>query len=156
MVFLIVIMSHSSLCLMKNLLKCVLVIDGNPESGQGIKKYLLDNNLVKDVAVAQNTWAALNYIKQRLAVGKSLPNITFIDMDLPHKGAYEYLNKIHSQFGKSPEREVYLLSSSSDTNDIIKASMNPLSSGVINKPVTDREIGVIAYDYVKKYFENVA
>ncbi len=141
---------------MKNLLKSVLVIDANSESGRGIERFLLDNNLAKDVAVAHNTWTALNYLKQRLAVGKPLPNLTFIDIDLPHLSAWDFLKKFDEQIGESHQHEIYLLSDSNNTNDLIKASINPLSSGVINKPVTDREISRIAYNYAKKYTQNVA
>lgn len=141
---------------MKNILKSVLIIDGNPDSGLGIKRFLLDNNLANDVALAHNAWTALNFLKQRLAVGKSLPNLTFIDIDLPHLSAWDFLEKLDTQIGKSPLHEIYLLSASNNTNEIIRASVNPLSSGVINKPVTDREIGRIAYDYAKRYTQKVA
>lgn len=141
---------------MKNLLKSVLVIDGNPDSGRGIERFLLDNNLANEVAVAHNAWTALNYLKQRLAVGKPLPNLTFVDVDLPHLSAYDFLDKLDEQIGESRHHEIYLLSASNSTNDLIKASVNPLSSGVINKPVTDREISRIAYEYAKRYTQNVA
>lgn len=141
---------------MKNLLKSVLVIDGNPDSGHGIKRFLLDNNLAKDVAVAHNAWTALNYLKQRLAVGKPLPNLTFVDIDLPHLSAWDFLEKFSNQIGECELHKIYLLSSSNNTKEIIKASLNPLSSGVINKPVTESEIGRIAYDYARRYTQNVA
>lgn len=141
---------------MKNLLNSVLVVDHSYESGRKIENIIKENNIATDIAVAYNSWTALNYLKQRLAVGKPLPNLTFIDIDLPQLSAWDFLSQLKDQIGITPYHEIYLLSSDSSTDDMIKAGINPLAAGIINKPVTDREINNIALEYAKRNMSDVA
>lgn len=141
---------------MKYLLRSVLIVDPQVQSGRDIEAYIREHNIAKEVAVARDGWSALNYMKQRLSVGKPLPNLTLLDTDSPHFNAWEFLDTLSEELEHSVFHQVYLLCGDVPMNDMIRARMNPMTEGIINKPVTDVEIDRIAIQYAQKFLQNVA
>lgn len=137
---------------MKNLIESVLLIEANPETARQNEMMIENTNLVYQIAVAYNADNAMNYIHQRLSVGKDLPSIILLDIHLPDASAWDFLNKLQLQFLNKEFPEIYLLSEDSNTQDAIRGSVHHLTKGIINLPLTDWEITKI----LNKYKEQVA
>jgi len=141
---------------MKKRIGSVLLVDANKKSAHTNEAMVKATNLVNHVAVAYNAENGINYIKQRLAVGKELPNIILIDINLPGMNSWEFLDVFKTKFVGSYAHEIYLLSNGSKTTDVIKGSMHPLTHGVINMPIIDWEINQILLNYLDRFELNVA
>lgn len=141
---------------MKKQIGSVLLIDANKKSAHINEAMVKATNLVDHVAVAYNAENAINYIKQRLAVGKDLPNIILVDINLPGMSSWDFLEVFKTKFVDSYTHEIFLLSNGSNTNDVIKGSMHSLTQGVINMPIIDWEINQILVNYSERFELNVA
>ncbi len=134
---------------MKNKIESVLLIDSNVEATRTNEKIFKATNLINHIAIAYNTENAINYVKQRLAVGKGLPNIIFLNINLPEMSGWDFLEKFSSQFMDSYKHLVYLINYNPNANDLIKGSLHPLTQGVINSPMVDFEIEQILRKHIQ-------
>lgn len=141
---------------MKDLIESVLLIQGNPKTARQNEMIIENTNLVYQIAVAYNADNALNYIRQRLSVGKTLPSIILIDIYLPESSVWGILDKIQSSFIDKEFPEIYLLGYDSNAQEIIKGSVHPLTKGIINLPLMDWEITKILNKYKQQLAYNVA
>lgn len=141
---------------MKKPLDSVLLIDANKQSAHINEEMVKATNLVKHVAVAYNAENAINYINQRLTVGKELPNIILIDINLPGLSCWNFLDSFKKRFVDSYKHEIFLLSNGSNTNDVIRGSMHSLTQGVINMPIIEWEINQILLNYSERFKIRVA
>ena len=141
---------------MKNLIESVLLIEGNPKSARQNEMIIENTNLVYQIAVAYNADNAMNYIRQRLSVGKELPSIILLDIHLPSSSGWNFLDKLQLQHLGKELPEIYLLGYDSNAHDIIKGSVHPLTKGIINLPLMDWEITKILNNYDNQLAYNVA
>ncbi|NEN25494.1 hypothetical protein G3O08_18540 [Cryomorpha ignava] len=141
---------------MKKRIDSVLLIDSNKQSAHINEEMIKATNLVGYVAVAYNAQNAVSYLKQRLAVGKDLPNIILLDINLPGVSSWDFLEIFETQFVDSYNHEIYLMSNDSNTKDVIKGSMHSLTQGVVNLPIIDWEINQILVNYSERYELHVA
>ena len=141
---------------MNKRIESVLLIDANKQSAHQNEEMIKATNLVEFVAVAYNAENAINYINQRIAVGKELPNIILLDINLPGMSSWEFLEIFKTQFINSYKHEIFLLSNGSNTTDVIKGSMHTLTQGVVNMPIIDWEINEILVNYLERFELHVA
>lgn len=141
---------------MNKRIESVLLIDANKQSAHLNEEMIKATNLVDHVAVAYNAENAINYINQRVAVGKELPNIILLDINLPGMSSWDFLEMFKTQFVDSYKHEIFLLSNGSNTSDVIKGSMHTLTQGVVNMPIIDWEINQILVNYSERFELHVA
>lgn len=141
---------------MNKRIESVLLIDANKQSAHMNEEMVKATKLVEHVAVAYNAQNAINYINQRLEMGKDLPNIILLDINLPGMSSWDFLEMFKTRFVDAYKHEIYLLSNGSNTNDVIRGSMHSLTQGVMNMPIINWEINQILVNYSERFELHVA
>ncbi|GEO04943.1 hypothetical protein AAE02nite_26070 [Adhaeribacter aerolatus] len=78
---------------------------------------------------------------------KDLPDIIFLDLNMPHVNGWEFLESF-KQLSQEKALEkclIYILTSSLDISDIDKAYGNQLVKGYIHKPISLEDIQAIIH-----------
>ena len=119
----------------------ILIIDDD-EINNFIAARLIDKIPVKTlVSTRLNGLEGLNYIKTNLNDAEKLPDIIFLDINMPVMNGWEFLDEyeqIKPQLGK--EICINMLSSSVYNDDIEKAKTYHTVNKFISKPLTVEKI----------------
>jgi CheY-like chemotaxis protein len=111
----------------------ILLIDDN-ELDQFINSTLLNRSeLVENTISFTSAIEALKYLKD---VGKEFPEVILLDIKMPEMCGFEFL----AEYAKitNPLKEmcrVFMLSSSHDPVDVMRAKESPLVIDYLNKPL---------------------
>lgn len=115
----------------------ILIIDDD-EINNFIAARLINKIPVKtDIHTRLNGLEGLNYIKENLIAQENLPDIIFLDINMPIMNGWEFLDEFESL--KSQIKKdvcVNMLSSSVYNDDITKAQMYTTVNKFISKPLT--------------------
>lgn len=115
------------------------IIDDDPIFVFGSKILLRNNSFASNIVVCQNGKEGLDTIVSMLEKGEVLPEVIFLDLNMPIMDGWEFLE----EFGKLPNVQnikIYILSSSIDSRDIEKAKQYCIVNDFIAKPLTDSKI----------------
>ena len=119
----------------------ILIIDDD-EINNFIAARLIDKLPVKaDINTRLNGLEGLNYIKSNIEKQEHLPDIIFLDINMPIMNGWEFLEEfenIKSQIHK--EVCINMLSSSVYNDDITKAKTYSSVNKFISKPLTVEKI----------------
>jgi CheY-like chemotaxis protein len=80
---------------------------------------------------------ALIWLKGLLDRHEPLPDILFLDIRMPEITGFELLEKLLQDYPQEDLKRMrtYMLTSSLDENDNVRASKNPLVQGFLGKPL---------------------
>ncbi|HCO84367.1 MAG TPA: response regulator [Arenibacter sp.] len=123
----------------------ICIIDDDPIFVFGSKILLRNNSFASDYLVCQNGKEALDVITPLIESEESLPEVIFLDLNMPIMDGWEFLD----EFGKLSEENnirIYILSSSVDSRDIERAKNYGMVNGFIAKPLTDAKIKELAQE----------
>ena len=117
------------------------IIDDDPISVFGIKRSMKETNFSDDVVVYTNGQDALDGLTKMINEGKKLPSIIFLDLNMPIMDGWEFLD----DFIKIPNTNtasviIFIVSSSMDPRDIIKAKSYNMVSNYILKPILRKDL----------------
>ncbi|MCK0190020.1 response regulator [Arenibacter sp. F20364] len=115
------------------------IIDDDPIFVFGSKVLLRNNGFASSIIVCQNGKEALEVIIPLLESGEGLPEVIFLDLNMPIMDGWEFLDEF-SKLPKVQGTRVYILSSSIDFRDIERAKEYDIVSDFVAKPLTDRKI----------------
>ncbi|MEI7802812.1 MAG: response regulator [Bacteroidota bacterium] len=119
-------------------LKHVLLIDDNEIDNYISKIMITRKNLTEKISVAASAIEALEYLETLLNKPEEFPDVIFLDINMPQMDGFGFLE----EYSKFPEHvtanvSVYMLTSSSDPNDIERATQNPMVKKYFSKPLTE-------------------
>ena len=123
----------------------ICIIDDDPIFVFGSKILLRNNSFASDYLVCRNGKEALDVITPLIESEESLPEVIFLDLNMPIMDGWEFLD----EFGKLSEENnirIYILSSSVDSRDIARAKNYGMVNGFIAKPLTDAKIKELAQE----------
>jgi len=106
-----------------------------------------DAALIVNVQEAWSGQVALDYFaelnKEEDPLSK-LPNLILLDLNMPVMGGWEFLELFSTNYPHFVERiKIFVLSSSINPEDRIRASKEPLVEAFLYKPLNDRDIEII-------------
>ncbi len=125
---------------------CVLLIDDN-DIDNFINERMITTNLFSNRVIVKNSGeSALNYLRENAEMGKNLPQIIFLDLNMPVMDGFAFLSEYESLSDKVKNNcKVIVLSSSISPEDINRASTNPLVVKYVNKPLNEKYLAAINF-----------
>ena len=100
------------------------------------RKLLESTGLAKHIQSFYNGSEAINYFKDQNNTHETLPDVIFLDINMPIMNGWEFLEEYHKIYNKLPKLiVVYVVSSSIDSNDMQKSREYKTVSDYLVKPI---------------------
>jgi len=124
--------------------KSVLIIDNDPIYRTISQKIIEKLDLAETIFVEKNGYTAIDFIINVLATKSKLPEIIFLDIEMPVMNGWEFMDeycKIENTLLKGIE--IYIVSSSISKLDKDKAKSYSEIKDFISKPLTIENLKTI-------------
>ena len=130
-----------------NFLDIAFVVDDDPIHQFGMKVLLKKVKFSNEVMVFHNGQEAMDALMQLLDKGEKLPSIIFLDLNMPIKDGWGFLD----DFVKIPHQNrkkvvIYVVSSSINPSDKEKAKNYEVVSNYIVKPIDEKQLTQVLDD----------
>jgi len=86
---------------------------------------------------------AIEYIRENLEHAENLPQLVFLDINMPGMNGWQFLEEFRSLQSDNYLPVIYMASSSTDSTDINKAKTYEELFGYIVKPISREELAEI-------------
>lgn len=123
--------------IMRQLVGKVLIIDDDKATNVLTKRVVNRHQAFGEVMVIQNAQSALDYLLSIFESAISLPELIFLDINMPYMNGWEFLNeleKVYQKFAK--EIKIILLSTSSIPEEKKFSTKYPMVDDFIKKPLS--------------------
>lgn len=102
---------------------------------------LKKTDLVNKIILFSNGLKAINFIKDEISNVENIPDVLFLDINMPVMDGWEFLKEYLLIKPMIPKTVViYMVSSSVDERDVLKAKGISALSGYIVKPISTQNI----------------
>lgn len=123
---------------MKNI-NVACIIDDDPIFVLGTKRLMELSEFSGETLVFSNGELALNAITEMIAKKESLPEIIFLDINMPVMDGWDFLEEFETLSG-TENVTIYVLSSSVDPADAERARSYPHVKDYITKPLNREKL----------------
>ena len=125
----------------------VLLVDDNPGTNVLNADIIREAADVEELVCTESASEALHLLNERKAQGKSMPDLIFLDVMMPQRSGWDFLNDYQNAFGETRKGSVVMLTSSTNVRDVIKCAVHPEIQDYITKPLSDMEAKRIVAQY---------
>jgi len=134
---------------MTNQLKCIMLVDDNPDDNFFHEREIKKAN-ASTVVIEKNTgMEALEYLKSKKANSDMLPDLIFLDINMPGMNGWDFLQEYELLDKKLQSSEIIIMLTTSDNaDDVARAKAWSFVADYIAKPLTEE----IMKGIIKKYF----
>lgn len=124
--------------------KSVMLVDDNEIDNIINEKIIEANSFAEKILVFQTGQEALDYLKENQEKEKELPEIVFLDINMPIMDGFQFLNDFE-QFSETvlEKCKIIMLSSSISPKDIDRAASSRYVKKYLNKPLNARYLEAI-------------
>jgi CheY-like chemotaxis protein len=135
---------------MKKPLSCVMLVDDNHSDNFFHDREIKKNNPLTTVIFKYSGSEALEYLRSTETTKSILPDLIFLDINMPGMNGWEFLDEYHLLNKNIQSRVIVVMLTTSDNpDDEAKAKNWDFISDFITKPLTKE----IMEDIVDKYFK---
>lgn len=117
----------------------IYIIDDDPIHVFLVKKYLSKLGIENDTVVLKNGKEAFEYLKKVIIKSEKLPELIFLDINMPIWDAWQFLAE-YPKLKIKKNIAIYLLTSSICKEDYEKAEEYGLNNKYITKPIAIEKI----------------
>ncbi len=134
---------------MKHKLRCILLIDDNPDDNFFHERVIRKNNYTNCVIAKESAEDALDYLKAFDENQASEIDLIFLDINMPRMNGWDFLDE-YNKLDKELQRGVIviMLTTSDNPDDIQKAMKWGFTNDFKTKPLTKKMMDEI----IDKYF----
>lgn len=135
---------------MKKQLRCVMLIDDNPDDNFFHSRVIKKNRFTDCVIAHESAKDALDSLKSKSKDDPEQIDIIFLDINMPGMNGWEFLEE-YNKLDKSLQNSIIIvmLTTSEDPKDKLKAQQWGFMSDFKTKPLTKE----IMSEIVEKYFK---
>ena len=125
-------------------IKTCCIIDDDPIFIYGTKRMIKETDFCNSVIVFNNGEDALMGLKEAYKIDLELPQVIFLDLNMPIMNGWEFLDELIKLPNTSLNNTViYVTSSSVDPRDIERVKEYELISNYILKPITPNDLETV-------------
>ena len=142
-----------------NKINCALLVDDSKSTNFYNKKVIEVSGEIDHVFEVENGLEALDYIHQKGKFNAThpIPNIIFLDINMPKMNGFEFLKK----YAELPKKKrsntiVVILSTSNWQRDKIKAIESNLVYDFMEKPLKEDDFKKVSDYYQEKYIQKAS
>lgn len=122
----------------------VLLVEDDPITVMVCDRILKMNNFGDSIITKINGQEAMNYLHELINNSEALPEIIFLDINMPVMNGWDFLNELKSLKSKiSAPPKVYMLSSTVDPEDSKRSKFYEEVIGFISKPLKKEHLEAI-------------
>ncbi|MBD3663770.1 response regulator [Sulfitobacter aestuariivivens] len=126
----------------------ILLVDDDEVTNLLHKRLIRRSGQVKEVAVATDGLEALDYLRSRIAAKAPLPELIFLDINMPRMGGFEFLEKYAElDLDGEIQQVIVMLSTSLLSADHMRAEADPNVKCFIDKPISPTEFVEILSEF---------
>lgn len=117
------------------------IIDDDPISVFGMKRSMKKVNFAKTIEVYHNGQEAIDGITSMVEAGQQIPSVIFLDLNMPIMDGWEFLeNFIKIPNYNTDSVTIFIVSSSVNPRDIIRAKEYSIVNNYILKPIKPEDL----------------
>jgi len=126
------------------------IIDDDDIFIYGTRRVMQELNFCENISVFKNGQEAIDGIKEHIKLGKELPDVILLDINMPIMNGWDFLEELAQTPNLNKNKVLlYLISSSVDPVDIDRAKKIELVTNYFIKPITPKQVKEI----LKEFFD---
>jgi CheY-like chemotaxis protein len=124
-----------------NKINTFCIIDDDPIYQFTTSLLLKKSDLVNKITLFSNGLEAINFLKNEMGNIENIPDILFLDVNMPVMDGWEFLEEYLLIKPMIPKKIViYMVTSSVDEKDVLRAKNISALSGYLVKPISSQKI----------------
>lgn len=124
------------------------IIDDDDIFIYGTRRVMQELNFCENISVFKNGQEAIDGIKEHIKLGKELPDIILLDINMPIMNGWDFLEELAQTPNLNKDKVLlYLISSSVDPVDIDRAKKIELVTNYFIKPITPKQVKEILQEF---------
>lgn len=129
----------------------VMIIDDDEIHNYLFSKRLTNVGFTDNVIEFTKASDALTYLKNNIRTKENLPDVIFLDLQMPVFDGWDFIN-VYEELKEKTDKEILLftLSSSVNPKDLTKAKNNQHVVEYIQKPLMEDELFIMKDRYLRK------
>ncbi len=120
-------------------INAVCLIDDDPVFIFAVKRIFELSNISTKFTIYNNGEDAMEGLSKTIASGKEIPKLILLDINMPIMDGWQFLDEF-VKMKVSNKTKLYIVSSSVDSVDFIKAKTYDIITDFIIKPVTTKTV----------------
>ena len=133
----------------KNFFKKILVIDDNPTDRYIAKRMAEKHHFAEEIILHESAQDALEYIQSLEDTPHLLPQLIFLDINMPGMNGYEFLEE-YTKLSDTIKTNciIMMITTSIHPDDLKRAENNPSVIRFLNKPLDKEKFGLIENEFL--------